>query len=134
MNTFEWNENIPVTANNLNEMQNIINGNIVDKYSTEETITNKIWIDNKPIYKIVFVINSLPNTTTQSIDISNLNIHSITSINGYTNTGLAFNGTRTPTTSQIDLYADIYRGKIDLTTYQDRSNLSGYIILEYTKI
>ena len=27
MNTFEWNENIPVTANNLNEMQNILGNN-----------------------------------------------------------------------------------------------------------
>ena len=30
MDIFEWNENIPVTANNLNEMQNIINDNITD--------------------------------------------------------------------------------------------------------
>lgn len=30
MNIFEWDENIPVTANNLNEMQNIINGNITN--------------------------------------------------------------------------------------------------------
>ena len=28
MDIFEWDENIPVTANNMNEMQDIINGNI----------------------------------------------------------------------------------------------------------
>lgn len=28
MDIFEWDEETPVTANNLNEMQNIINGNI----------------------------------------------------------------------------------------------------------
>lgn len=31
MDIFEWSENIPVTANNLNEMQNIINDNIEDE-------------------------------------------------------------------------------------------------------
>ena len=34
MNTFEWDEETPVTANNMNEMQNIINNNFKD------TITN----------------------------------------------------------------------------------------------
>lgn len=33
MDIFEWSENIPVTANNLNEMQNIINNNISEKAS-----------------------------------------------------------------------------------------------------
>ncbi len=31
MDIFEWEETIPVTANNLNEMQNIINNNITSK-------------------------------------------------------------------------------------------------------
>lgn len=34
MNIFEWNENIPVTANNLNEMQNILNDNIENANDT----------------------------------------------------------------------------------------------------
>ena len=58
MNIFEWNEQIPVTANNLNEMQNIINGNIGDYYSTSEMIVGK-WIDGKPIYRKVITTNSL---------------------------------------------------------------------------
>lgn len=125
----------PATANNLNEMQDILNANILDVYSESELKTNKIWINDKPIYRKVFVLNSLPNTSTYSIDISSLNIESIVSINGFTNTGLVFNGNRTSsTTSQIDLYADITRNNIDVTTYSDRSNLSGHIILEYTKI
>lgn len=128
------NGGIPATANNLNEMQNIINGNILDIYSTEETKTNKVWIDNKPIYRKIFVLNSLPNNSTEIIDISNLNIQSVISITGYTNTGLIFNGTRGSVNPQIDLFADISQNKIELTTHQDRSNLSGHIILEYTKI
>jgi len=31
MDIFEWDESIPVTVNNLNEMQNIINNNIVEE-------------------------------------------------------------------------------------------------------
>ena len=33
MDIFEWNENIPVTANNLNEMQNKLNDNIKKQYT-----------------------------------------------------------------------------------------------------
>jgi hypothetical protein len=43
MDIFEWNENIPVTANNLNEMQNILNqkniltANLLDNYTIQST-------------------------------------------------------------------------------------------------
>ena len=39
MNTFEWNEETPVTANNLNEMQNIINDNITTTVNDKNIIT-----------------------------------------------------------------------------------------------
>lgn len=124
----------PVTANNLNEMQDIINENILDIYSTEEIKTNKVWIDDKPIYRKVYVLNSLPNSSSLQIDISLWNIQTIVSLLGYTNTGLVFNGTRTGNnTGPIDLFADITQNKINLITYQDRTNMSGFIIIEYTK-
>ena len=54
MDIFEWDENIPATANNLNEMQNIINNNIIEDISTtEEIVTNKT-CDGKPIYRKTF--------------------------------------------------------------------------------
>ena len=34
MNIFEWDEQTPVTANNMNEMQNILNDNIKNQYTT----------------------------------------------------------------------------------------------------
>ena len=43
MNIFEWNENIPVTAGNLNEMQNTINNNI-----TESTTPTVLWTNPNP--------------------------------------------------------------------------------------
>lgn len=38
MDIFEWNENIPVTANNLNEMQNILNNNVVEGFENKGKI------------------------------------------------------------------------------------------------
>lgn len=72
MDIFEWEEDIPVTANNLNEMQNIINGNIVETCSTSEVKTNKVWIDNKPIYRKVFI--STNSSREETISLSGLNI------------------------------------------------------------
>lgn len=43
MEIFEWDENIPVTANNLNEMQNTINDNI-----TESTTPTVLWTNPSP--------------------------------------------------------------------------------------
>lgn len=34
MDIFEWDEQTPVTANNMNEMQNILNDNIQNQYTT----------------------------------------------------------------------------------------------------
>ena len=43
MEIFEWDENIPVTADNLNEMQNKINNNI-----TESTTPTVLWTNPNP--------------------------------------------------------------------------------------
>lgn len=43
-----------------------------DVYSTTETKTNKIWIDNKPIYRKVLEYNNV--TSTLQIDMSSYNI------------------------------------------------------------
>lgn len=40
METFEWAENTPVTANNLNDMQDIINANITAAITPTELWTN----------------------------------------------------------------------------------------------
>ncbi len=39
MDIFEWDENIPVTANNMNEMQNIINGNVDERMPKYNLVT-----------------------------------------------------------------------------------------------
>ena len=50
-----------------------------DVYSTNEVKTNKIWIDGKPIYRIVFKTNSWQS----SISISSLNIETPIDAYGY---------------------------------------------------
>ena len=45
MNIFEWDESIPVTANNLNEMQNILNNNVTDGFQSNGTI---LWTNPNP--------------------------------------------------------------------------------------
>lgn len=45
MNIFEWDENIPVTATNLNAMQNILNNNVVNGFQANGTI---LWTNPSP--------------------------------------------------------------------------------------
>lgn len=138
MNIFEWDENTPVTANNLNEMQNILNENIIEEYSTNETLTHKKWIDGKPIYRKVVDIGNLPNNTTKRVVANTSNLDSLISIQG-----LAFTTTKYYITLP-DVYPNqqIYNIRLNyekttdeivIVTTTDRSSYSGYVILEYTK-
>lgn len=57
---------------NIVEAINEINGEIPDIYSTNEVKTNKVWIDNKPIYRKI-VTGTLPATNFSTfITIDNL--------------------------------------------------------------
>lgn len=58
MDIFEWTEQIPVTANNLNEMQNIINDNITD--TIETNVGKVLWENTNPqaISTMTITLNS----------------------------------------------------------------------------
>ena len=62
----------PAGANTYNKPA--IDEIIVDKYSTNETKTNKIWIDGKPIYRKVFVGKIEGNSCTIKIDVEDYNL------------------------------------------------------------
>ena len=64
-------------SDNANNIQNIING---EKYSATETLTNKVWIDGKPIYRATFTITV--GTSGGTADISGYSIETITNIIG----------------------------------------------------
>lgn len=84
----EYSGNTPLSAENLNAMQEALLSNIVDSldgndadktpsikavnnkfanlevnYSTEEKMTDEKWIDGKPIYRKTVYISSLPNNS-----------------------------------------------------------------------
>ena len=45
MDIFEWTEQTPVTANNLNEMQNILNDNVTNNFQSKGTV---LWTNPNP--------------------------------------------------------------------------------------
>jgi len=67
----------PVNANNLNSMQQ-------DIYSTSEIKTNKVWTDNKPIYRKVISTNT-PSTadTTSRIGYLGIPIDTLVKLESY---------------------------------------------------
>ena len=74
-----------LSANNLNNNFNYLDEKITDIYSTSETLTNKVWIDGKPIYRKVIekTITSAVNQTI--ITIANLGV--ITNCQSYLDRG-----------------------------------------------
>jgi len=75
-NSYSESEDDPYSAN-------YVNNAVKDTYSTSETKTNKVWIDNKPIYRKVFqvtVTQNLADTTIPNSFISN--IDTVINVNG----------------------------------------------------
>lgn len=73
MAKFEWKDGVdggtPLSADNLNAMQDGIYEDIIDVYSTEEVKTNKIWTDGKPIYRITTSGTYTSSTSRVQIDL-----------------------------------------------------------------
>ena len=119
-----------------------VTSNAVSKslsYSETEQKTGGKWIDGKPIYRKIVDIGALPNATTKTV------AHNISNYGVFTTIkGIAFNSAKT---AQIELpyvatnaaninYAisiEINGSDIQIITGINRTSLSGYAILEYTK-
>lgn len=109
-----------------------------DVYSTTEVLTNKVWIDSKPIYRKAVNIGALPNAAgSKSVAHGLTGTYKIVSLSGigWDASGNVFPipyvYVVAPTTYAIQLYADATN--VVLTVGIDRSSISGYVILEYTK-
>lgn len=130
-----------------NELNSIDLTNYYDKsdinslvsYSTNETKIG-IWIDGKPIYRKVLNIGNLPNTSIKTIDTglifnsSNCILKNLYGVASYED-GISFplpysspNGIDYTVSLNID-----NNNKVAVTTAQDRSTMTGYVVLEYTK-
>lgn len=145
-----------VKANDMNEIKNVVNGLIVNSYSTDNENTyscdymNKLntyktteqrigtWIDGKPIYRKVFNIGTLPNSTEKKYTTDlNWTTHTVIKIDGcaISSTGavIPINFANPISTAQMIGCRTTGTNTITVYTGIDRTNLTGYVILEYTK-
>lgn len=142
---YESNDIMPVVDTSANETKKIkMNNLVVDTYSTNETKTNKIWIDGKHIYRKVINVSSLTPTG-----------DTLTIAHGINNLGLIVN-INCIANNSIDNYFDFknYTWKVygqnywsSLHVSADATNIycvydgsesinyvsDAYFILEYTK-
>lgn len=109
-------------------------------YSTTEQTTPFTWIDGKPIYKKTVNIGSLPNTATKTV------AHGVTSIGTVIDAkGSAIRSTDSvwfliPNTPNplvgnvnIGIGLTVSSSSIEISTGADRTNMSGYVTIWYTK-
>lgn len=108
-------------------------------YSVDEEIAVGTWIDGKTIYRKVIYLGNFPNSAVKTVphNITNLKeFISITGIatvdngNGWSPMPLVYRGQD----AQYNTGFGCTLTHIRIETSRDRSNITGYAILEYTKI
>lgn len=111
-------------SDNANNIQNIINA---EKYSSTEILTNKVWIDGKPIYRKVTQINV--GTTEVSYPVSN-DASQVWIDMG--NSWCTWGGNRTYPLSRLmtEYYID---NSLNLVLKSANGTNTGYVTVEYTK-
>ena len=135
----ELSEQVETNASDIQKMKD------AEIYSTNEVKTNEKWIDGKPIYRKTIFISSLPNNTATQYSHGISNVDRI-----WSNQVKSFicwsNGNSTPFpyismggqsasviyNAMIELRA-IGKTTFEIKTAWDRSDLSAYVTLEYTK-
>lgn len=132
------NTDTPINDKNLNKMQDNIENAIEEKqtYTTEEKVVGT-WIDDKPLYRKVIDVGSLPNSATIEVD-TGLDSAVVRPIKMH---GYAYNSTTGAFLilpyiigSGGDIYLQyLTTNKFRIITSTDRTNLNAYVVLEYTK-
>lgn len=138
----EYSGATPLSASNLNAMQDgiyddidEINEKIVDRYSTDEIKTNKVWVDGKPIYRKVFIRENIANNDNEDIA---LTFDSIISLDGIVEWN---NSTTKHPLTWISAFISTATERSDITTgtnnirFRNRTGQTVKInvIVEYTK-
>ena len=115
--------NTPLNATNLNQFE---------RHSTSEIVIGK-WIDNKPIYRKVITINSLPVNSLGRYPHNILNVNSVIKCYGecFKESGEIGRESFSLPISNIYLWGDLTN--IDIATTSDRSSFKANIVIEYTK-
>ena len=114
--------------NVLNDAKNYINNS--NSYSTEEVKTGGTWIDGKPIYRKVVDVGTLPNATSKTVLHNIQNLDSVVNLkliakDNINNIVCNFGGTN------LSVYIDVTN--IIITSNNNFTGYSGYVIIEYTK-
>jgi len=107
---------------------------ISEPYSTTESLTNRKWIDGKTIYRKVINFGALPNSTAKAVAHGITGLGQIVHIYGTVCDGTTYVPLPASATVEswgIELSANATN--VAVTTGQDRSLFSGYIVIEYTK-
>jgi hypothetical protein len=128
-----------VNDTDMNEIKTVVNNNAnilisLCTYSTSEINTGKQWIDGKDIYQFTYYIPSLPNNTAVSYNLDIYNLNEVIYLYGKATGGLIINGARPDSSeSSIGAWYDDIQNVLKCSTGIDRSSLSGYITILYTK-
>lgn len=126
----------PVSSANLNEMQDIINQNIYDVYSSSETKIGT-WIDDKPIYRVV--LDEISGGGVHSISIAD---YAIDTMVNYDAMQIRDNGTvidyeKQYFASSTDYFRVFYRKSSSTIEIRQAGTYTTYktrIIIYYTKL
>lgn len=107
-------------------------------FSTDEVKTNDVWIDGKPIYRKVFSVSALPNNTTMSIAHGISNMGEVVHIYGtahYAADKIYISlPSADPDGANYAIAIKVKLSNILIVTKSNKSDLSGKIVIEYTKL
>ena len=134
-------DNIDDIEDNIDTIESdITNLKRNNTYSTSETLTDKVWIDGKPIYRKVIEYEKSADTTTCDIPHGITNIDKIIHLEGYSLLGGYYRPLTTFYPNDITTYSQgVYTiGGTNInvnfsTSYFGSSASTIYIIMEYTK-
>ena len=105
-------------------------------YSTSEVNTGMKWIDGHDIYKKTVYLGSLPNSTSKSVAHGVVNMDVPIKLEGMAiseaGSGMPLNITR-PDTASAGIGAYMSTTNVVVYTGSDRSNMTGYATIYYTK-
>lgn len=118
----------PTEASHL-VRKDYVDSKVLDTYSTSETNTNKVWIDNKQIYRKVYHFDTLPDSAQTGIP------HGLSISSAIRSYGVVHRPSDNQTFNipfkDVDVWFD--KDNVWISTGQDRSNSSADVVIEYTK-
>lgn len=99
-------------------------------YSTTEINTGKKWIDGKEIYSKTIDLGAFPNNTSKEVAHGITGIENIIDLKGTTGSAVL---PYISTTTSYNMLLDANSTDIIVRTGMDRTNVSGYATIYYTK-